>query len=130
MAPSQSGCLEEILFRAPDALLRQHNRVGPSGDLEYPLVTGLVFFPTGAAERLLAVYAQPPLDACTVQGVDSGAPALQVSLFFDILASMAAKGGEKEEKKEAFHVMKKEMRGCRVRIGETALFLKLWGRQS
>nr|XP_028595273.1 L-fucose kinase isoform X3 [Podarcis muralis] len=57
-------------------------------------VCGVVFFSSEAAEQLLATHVIPPLDACTYLGLDSGAPAIQLSLFFDILLCMAKGVGE------------------------------------
>ncbi|XP_032086652.1 L-fucose kinase [Thamnophis elegans] len=61
--------------------------LGPDGKV--PLVCGVVFFSSRAAEQLLATHVIPPLNACTYMGLDSGAPALQLSLFFDLLLCMA-----------------------------------------
>ncbi|XP_039414564.1 L-fucose kinase isoform X5 [Corvus cornix cornix] len=58
-------------------------------------VCGIVFFSSDAAEQLLATHVIPPLDACTYMGLDSGAPPIQLSLFFDIVLCMA--GGMTEE---------------------------------
>ncbi|NXA41609.1 FUK kinase, partial [Eudromia elegans] len=38
----------------------------------------------------------PPLDACTYMGLDSGAPPIQLSLFFDVVLSMASGVTEQE----------------------------------
>ncbi|KAM6430682.1 L-fucose kinase isoform 2-T2 [Liasis olivaceus] len=66
-------------------------------------VCGVVFFSSRAAEQLLATHVIPPLNACTYMGLDSGAPALQLSLFFDLLLCMAQAVSE-----EAF------VAGCRA----------------
>ncbi|NWX91313.1 FUK kinase, partial [Nothoprocta pentlandii] len=59
-------------------------------------VCGVVFFAADAAEQLLATHVVPPLDACTYMGLDSGAPPIQLSLFFDIVLSMASGVTEEE----------------------------------
>ncbi|XP_053255380.1 L-fucose kinase isoform X4 [Podarcis raffonei] len=79
------GVVQDIFYQSPEDQLRQC--VGPDGKV--PLVCGVVFFSSEAAEQLLATHVIPPLDACTYMGLDSGAPAIQLSLFFDILLCMA-----------------------------------------
>ncbi|XP_069724779.1 L-fucose kinase isoform X1 [Phaenicophaeus curvirostris] len=59
-------------------------------------VCGVVFFSSDAAEQLLATHVIPPLDACTYMGLDSGAPPIQLSLFFDIVLCMAGAMTEEE----------------------------------
>uniref|UniRef100_UPI00398EB101 L-fucose kinase isoform X2 n=1 Tax=Pristiophorus japonicus TaxID=55135 RepID=UPI00398EB101 len=58
-------------------------------DGRVPLVSGIVFFSSETAEKLLATHVTPPLDACTYMGLDSGARPVQLSIFFDILLCMA-----------------------------------------
>ncbi|XP_029464770.1 L-fucose kinase isoform X2 [Rhinatrema bivittatum] len=65
-------------------------------DGKVPLVSGIVFFSSDTAERLLATHVIPPLDACTYMGLDSGAQPVQLSLFFDILLCMAQGVGEED----------------------------------
>ncbi|XP_042336778.1 L-fucose kinase isoform X2 [Sceloporus undulatus] len=80
------GFVQDILYQSPEDQIQQC--VGPDGKV--PLVCGIVFFSSSeAAEQLLATHVIPPLNACTYLGLDSGAPAIQLSLFFDILLSMA-----------------------------------------
>ncbi|KAH0619396.1 hypothetical protein JD844_000008 [Phrynosoma platyrhinos] len=80
------GFVQDILYQSPEDQMQQC--VGPDGKV--PLVCGIVFFSSSeAAEQLLATHVIPPLNACTYLGLDSGAPAIQLSLFFDILLSMA-----------------------------------------
>ncbi|KAJ7312061.1 hypothetical protein JRQ81_006396 [Phrynocephalus forsythii] len=79
------GVVQDILYQSPEQQIQRC--LGPDGKV--PLVCGLVFFSPDAAERLLALHVIPPLNACTYLGLDSGAPALQLSLFFDILLCMA-----------------------------------------
>ncbi|CAI5782010.1 L-fucose kinase isoform X2 [Podarcis lilfordi] len=79
------GVVQDIFYQSPEDQIRQC--VGPDGKV--PLVCGVVFFSSEAAEQLLATHVIPPLDACTYLGLDSGAPAIQLSLFFDILLCMA-----------------------------------------
>ncbi|CAH2323870.1 L-fucose kinase isoform X1 [Pelobates cultripes] len=59
------------------------------GDHKVPLVSGIVFLSAETAERFLSTLALPPLDGCTYQGLDSGAEPLELSLFLDVLMSMA-----------------------------------------
>ncbi|XP_053126958.1 L-fucose kinase isoform X2 [Hemicordylus capensis] len=79
------GVVQDILYQSPEAQIQPC--VGPDGKV--PLVCGVVFFSSEAAEQLLATHVTPPLDACTYLGLDSGALPIQLSLFFDILLSMA-----------------------------------------
>ncbi|KAI6077531.1 L-fucose kinase [Aix galericulata] len=91
----EQGLVHDIIYRGTEAQIRQC--AGPDGSV--PLVCGVVFFSSDAAEQLLATHVIPPLDACTYMGLDSGAPPIQVtprgdngaplSLFFDIVLSMA-----------------------------------------
>lgn len=48
----------------------------PCGSLQ---VSGVVFFSVETAEHLLATHVNPPLDACTYMGLDSGAQPVQVT---------------------------------------------------
>ncbi|OXB54282.1 hypothetical protein ASZ78_002909 [Callipepla squamata] len=81
-------------------------------------VCGVVFFSSSAAEQLLATHVIPPLDACTYMGLDSGAPPIQISLFFDIVLSMArgmteedfVKGGGDPSVRSARSVLWKALR--------------------
>nr|XP_056718645.1 L-fucose kinase [Euleptes europaea] len=79
------GVVQDILYQCPEDQIQQC--VGLDGKV--PLVCGVVFFSAGTAEQLLATHVVPPLDACTYLGLDSGAPPIQLSLFFDILLCMA-----------------------------------------
>ncbi|XP_068549098.1 L-fucose kinase isoform X1 [Anas acuta] len=81
----EQGLVHDIIYRGTEAQIRQC--AGPDGSV--PLVCGVVFFSSDAAEQLLATHVIPPLDACTYMGLDSGAPPIQLSLFFDIVLSMA-----------------------------------------
>ncbi|XP_072836505.2 L-fucose kinase [Pogona vitticeps] len=84
------GVVQDILYQSPEEQIQRCLR--PDGKV--PLVCGLVFFSSDVAERLLALHVIPPLNACTYMGLDSGAPALQLSLFFDVLLCMAQGVGE------------------------------------
>ncbi|XP_015275297.1 PREDICTED: L-fucose kinase [Gekko japonicus] len=79
------GVVQDILYQGSEDQIQQC--VGLDGKV--PLVCGVVFFSAEAAEQLLATHVVPPLDACTYLGLDSGAPPIQLSLFFDILLCMA-----------------------------------------
>uniref|UniRef100_A0A669R9C9 L-fucose kinase n=1 Tax=Phasianus colchicus TaxID=9054 RepID=A0A669R9C9_PHACC len=87
----EQGLVRDIIYKGTEAQIQQC--AGPDGTV--PLVCGVVFFSSSAAEQLLATHVIPPLDACTYMGLDSGAPPIQLSLFFDIVLSMA--GGMTEE---------------------------------
>ncbi|XP_032557408.1 L-fucose kinase [Chiroxiphia lanceolata] len=87
----EQGLVQDIIYKGTEARIQQC--AGPDGTV--PLVCGIVFFSSDAAEQLLATHVIPPLDACTYMGLDSGAPPIQLSLFFDIVLSMA--GGMTEE---------------------------------
>ncbi|KAM6430681.1 L-fucose kinase isoform 1-T1 [Liasis olivaceus] len=93
------GVVQDILHQSSEGEIQQC--LGPDGKV--PLVCGVVFFSSRAAEQLLATHVIPPLNACTYMGLDSGAPALQLSLFFDLLLCMAQAVSE-----EAF------VAGCRA----------------
>ncbi|XP_067326996.1 L-fucose kinase [Anolis sagrei] len=85
------GFVQDILYQGSEDQIQQC--VGSDGKV--PLVCGIVFFSSSeAAEQLLATHVIPPLNACTYLGLDSGAPPIQLSLFFDILLSMACKVSE------------------------------------
>ncbi|XP_026570118.1 L-fucose kinase isoform X1 [Pseudonaja textilis] len=79
------GLVQDILYQSSEEEIQRC--LGPDGKV--PLVCGVVFFSSRAAEQLLATHVIPPLNACTYMGLDSGAPALQLSLFFDLLLCMA-----------------------------------------
>ncbi|XP_009881572.1 PREDICTED: L-fucose kinase [Charadrius vociferus] len=87
----EQGLVRNIVYKGTEAQIQQC--AGPNGTV--PLVCGVVFFSSDAAEQLLATHVIPPLDACTYMGLDSGAPPIQLSLFFDIVLCMA--GGMTEE---------------------------------
>ncbi|NXJ83259.1 FUK kinase, partial [Trogon melanurus] len=87
----EQGLVQDIIYKGTEAQIQRC--AGPDGTV--PLVCGVVFFSSDAAEQLLATHVIPPLDACTYMGLDSGAPPIQLSLFFDIMLCMA--GGVKEE---------------------------------
>ncbi|NWS47635.1 FUK kinase, partial [Probosciger aterrimus] len=87
----EQGLVHNIIYKGTEAQIQQC--AGPDGTV--PLVCGVVFFSSDAAEQLLATHVIPPLDACTYMGLDSGAPPIQLSLFFDILLCMA--GGMTEQ---------------------------------
>ncbi|XP_064315301.1 L-fucose kinase isoform X2 [Phalacrocorax carbo] len=80
------GLVCDIIYKGTEAQIQQC--AGPDGTV--PLVCGVVFFSSDATEQLLATHVIPPLDACTYLGLDSGAPPIQLSLFFDIVLCMAA----------------------------------------
>ncbi|XP_058702137.1 L-fucose kinase isoform X2 [Poecile atricapillus] len=88
---NEQGLVHDIIYKGTEAQI--HQCAGPDGTV--PLVCGIVFFSSDAAEQLLATHVIPPLDACTYMGLDSGAPPIQLSLFFDIVLCMA--GGMTEE---------------------------------
>ncbi|NXT74836.1 FUK kinase, partial [Zapornia atra] len=87
----EQGLVRDIIYKGTAAQIQQC--AGPDGTV--PLVCGVVFFSADATEQLLATHVIPPLDACTYMGLDSGAPPIQLSLFFDIVLCMA--GGVTEE---------------------------------
>ncbi|NWV73825.1 FUK kinase, partial [Dasyornis broadbenti] len=82
---NEQGLVRDIIYKGTEAQIQQC--AGPDGTV--PLVCGIVFFSSDAAEQLLATHVIPPLDACTYMGLDSGAPPIQLSLFFDIVLCMA-----------------------------------------
>ncbi|XP_065497151.1 L-fucose kinase isoform X3 [Caloenas nicobarica] len=88
----EEGLVRNIIYKGTEAQIQQC--AGPDGTV--PLVCGVVFFSSDAAEQLLATHVVPPLDACTYMGLDSGAPPIQLSLFFDIVLCMAEGMTEEE----------------------------------
>uniref|UniRef100_A0A4W3ITY9 L-fucose kinase n=1 Tax=Callorhinchus milii TaxID=7868 RepID=A0A4W3ITY9_CALMI len=80
-----SGCVCDIIYKGTEERIQQC----ALRDGRAPLVSGIVFFSSPTAERLLATHVTPPLDACTYMGLDSGAQLIQLSIFFDILLCMA-----------------------------------------
>ncbi|NXA17357.1 FUK kinase, partial [Ibidorhyncha struthersii] len=88
----EQGLVRNIIYKGTEAQIQQC--AGPDGTV--PLVCGVVFFSSDAAEQLLATHVIPPLDACTYMGLDSGAPPIQLSLFFDIVLCMAEGMTEEE----------------------------------
>ncbi|NXL46302.1 FUK kinase, partial [Podilymbus podiceps] len=88
----EQGLVHDIIYKGTKAQIQQC--AGPDGTV--PLVCGVVFFSSDATEQLLATHVIPPLDACTYMGLDSGAPPIQLSLFFDIVLCMAQGVTEEE----------------------------------
>ncbi|XP_068022726.1 LOW QUALITY PROTEIN: L-fucose kinase [Melanerpes formicivorus] len=82
----EQGLVQDIIYKGTEAQIQQCAGAGST----VPLVSGVVFFSSDAAEQLLATHVVPPLDACTYLGLDSGAPPIQLSLFFDVVLCMAA----------------------------------------
>ncbi|NXR14113.1 FUK kinase, partial [Semnornis frantzii] len=82
----EQGLVHDIIYKGTEVQIQQC--AGADGTV--PLVCGVVFFSSDAAEQLLATHVIPPLDACTYMGLDSGAPPIQLSLFFDMVLCMAA----------------------------------------
>ncbi|XP_051627283.1 L-fucose kinase isoform X2 [Manacus candei] len=72
----EQGLVRDIIYKGTEAQIQQC--AGPDGTV--PLVCGIVFFSSDAAEQLLATHVIPPLDACTYMGLDSGAPPIQVTV--------------------------------------------------
>lgn len=71
----EQGLVRDIIYKGTETQIQQC--AGPDGTV--PLVCGVVFFSSSAAEQLLATHVIPPLDACTYMGLDSGAPPIQVT---------------------------------------------------
>nr|XP_014347917.1 PREDICTED: L-fucose kinase [Latimeria chalumnae] len=70
---NQQGFVCNIIYQGSDERIRQCAQE----DGRVPLVSGIVFFSSEAAEHLLATHVVPPLDACTYMGLDSGARPIQ-----------------------------------------------------
>ncbi|KAM4614483.1 L-fucose kinase [Discoglossus pictus] len=81
----KQGLVRDIIYRGSEERIQQCIL----GDQKVPLVSGIVFLSSETAERFLSSLVTPPLDGCTYLGLDSGAEPLEVSLFLDILMSMA-----------------------------------------
>ncbi|XP_069757073.1 L-fucose kinase isoform X3 [Narcine bancroftii] len=81
----QEGYICDIIYKGTEEKIKEC----ALKDGRVPLVSGIVFFSSDTAERLLATHVTPPLDGCTYMGLDSGARPVQLSIFFDILLCMA-----------------------------------------
>uniref|UniRef100_A0A8C3VD64 Fucose kinase n=1 Tax=Catharus ustulatus TaxID=91951 RepID=A0A8C3VD64_CATUS len=122
---NEQGLVHDIVYKGTEAQIQQC--AGPDGTV--PLVCGIVFFSSDAAEQLLATHVIPPLDACTYMGLDSGAPPIQLSLFFDIVLCMAGgmteedfvKGGGDASVRNARSVLWTALRGFPLSMGECFL---------
>uniref|UniRef100_H3ATB4 L-fucose kinase n=1 Tax=Latimeria chalumnae TaxID=7897 RepID=H3ATB4_LATCH len=79
---NQQGFVCNIIYQGSDERIRQCAQE----DGRVPLVSGIVFFSSEAAEHLLATHVVPPLDACTYMGLDSGARPIQTLLYLNGLA--------------------------------------------
>lgn len=81
-----SGVVQDIIYCGKEELINCY-----SNEMnKVPLVAGIVYLSSCVAETLLALHTISPLDSCNYMGLDSGAEPLQVSLFFDILITMAS----------------------------------------
>ncbi|XP_053558225.1 L-fucose kinase [Bombina bombina] len=81
----EQGLVRDIIYRGSEERIQQCIM----GNQKVPLVSGIVFLSSETAERFLSTLVSPPLDGCTYLGLDSGAEPLEVSLFLDVLLSMA-----------------------------------------
>ncbi|XP_067853740.1 L-fucose kinase [Heptranchias perlo] len=81
----QEGYVCDIIYKGTEERIKECAQQ----DGRVPLVSGIVFFSSETAEKLLATHVTPPLDACTYMGLDSGSRPVQLSIFFDILLCMA-----------------------------------------
>ncbi|MEE6500165.1 hypothetical protein FKM82_003692 [Ascaphus truei] len=88
----EQGLVRDIIYRGTDERIQQC----VVRDQSVPLVSGIVFLSSETAERFLSTLVSPPLDGCTYLGLDSGAEPLEVSLFLDVLMSMAKDVTEEE----------------------------------
>nr|XP_058947524.1 L-fucose kinase-like [Pocillopora verrucosa] len=79
------GRVQDIIFRGTSDIIKtctlENGKV--------PLVSGVVYINIPVAEKILSFHVYAPLDACTYYGLDTGAEPIQLSLFFDILLSLA-----------------------------------------
>ncbi|KAG8437299.1 hypothetical protein GDO86_008125, partial [Hymenochirus boettgeri] len=82
---AENGLVRDIIYCGSEERIQQC----VMKDQKVPLVSGIVFLSSDTAERFLNTLVSPPLDGCTYQGLDSGAEPLEVSLFLDVLMSMA-----------------------------------------
>ncbi|XP_072278918.1 L-fucose kinase isoform X2 [Pyxicephalus adspersus] len=80
----EKGMVRDIIYRGSE----QRISTCLLEDQHVPLVSGIVFLSSEAAERFLGTLTSSPLDGCTYQGLDSGAEPLEISLFLDVLMSM------------------------------------------
>ncbi|XP_067928995.1 L-fucose kinase-like [Watersipora subatra] len=80
----EKGFVQDILYRSSGEILGRHAHQDGSVNM----VIGVVYFNKKATEKLLSFHTVSPLNNCTYVGIDSGAKAIQVSLFFDLLYAM------------------------------------------
>lgn len=80
------GYIKDILYQRSGEQLLAHARP----DHKFNLAVGIAFFSVRVTEKLLSFHAMTPLDCCTYIGIDRGARALELSLFFDILYAMCS----------------------------------------
>ncbi|XP_053304582.1 L-fucose kinase [Spea bombifrons] len=81
----EQGLVRDIIYCGSEERIQQC----VLRDGRVPLVSGIVFLCSETSDRFLSTLALPPLDGCTYQGLDSGAEPLEMSLFLDVLMSMA-----------------------------------------
>nr|XP_039262133.1 L-fucose kinase-like [Styela clava]XP_039262134.1 L-fucose kinase-like [Styela clava] len=95
----EKGSVVDIIYQGTEENVRscliESQGDGIAGDM-VSLVSGFVFFSTSAAVKLLSLHNNAPVNACTYMGIDSGVDPIQISLYFDILLSMASGVGEDE----------------------------------
>ncbi|KAM4618901.1 L-fucose kinase isoform 2-T2 [Polymixia lowei] len=102
----EQGQVKDIIYKGTSEQI--HQAAMPDGKV--PLVSGVVFFSRSVSEKLLQTHVIPPLDGCTYLGTDSGAPALQVSLFLDVLKCLCSDLSQD-------HFINQEREGCTSPVG-------------
>ncbi|KAG0723301.1 L-fucose kinase [Chionoecetes opilio] len=76
----EGNIVNNMVYRMPLEDLKKTFRAGSAS-----VISGSVYLSPSLTETLLGLHMLPPLDRCTYYGLDSGVPALQVSLYFDLL---------------------------------------------
>ncbi|ELU00095.1 hypothetical protein CAPTEDRAFT_168292 [Capitella teleta] len=81
---SEEGLVKDIFYQGEKEQVDKCKMLNG----QVPMVSGVEFFSSQVCERMLALIAVPPLDACTYMGLDSGVPPIQISVFFDFMLGM------------------------------------------
>ncbi|CAD5120614.1 DgyrCDS9171 [Dimorphilus gyrociliatus] len=80
----KKGRLLDMIYQGSDEKLRQVSL----GKDTVPVISGVMFFNTKMAEKMISFHTMPPLDACTYMGLDTGSTPIELSIFFDFMIAM------------------------------------------
>lgn len=90
--PNNTEVLKYYQHYQPEEILKQ--KAYYKNDKQVLIDTGVIFFDISTTTKLFELHSNPPLDACTLSGIDEGAEPLCLNLFGDYL--MALGGNDKE----------------------------------